>query len=306
MIMKRKKKYNKFFTILLVFCSFLFVYSEDISNYIDNNDSVLKRTITDEVFDSNDSLEVYYLDVGQADSILIKNNNKYMLIDAGNNEDGEKLVTYFKSLGIDKFDYIFGTHAHEDHIGGMDNVLSNFSVDKFYMPDVVTTTSTFEDLLDVLDSKNITFNVPSIGDNYYMNGVNIKVLYVGSDENDLNNSSIVLKLNYGKHSFLFMGDATNEVEKKILNKDIKSDVLKIGHHGSRYSSSLSFLEKVNPSYAVISVGKNNSYNHPNDIVLSRLQKLDVKVYRTDLDGTILVKSDGNNLSFDKIYTDTNG
>lgn len=304
--MKIKKRYNKFLTILLVICSFLFVYSEDVFNYLDNEDVILKRTITDDESNSDENLEIYYIDVGQADSILIKSSNKYMLIDAGNNEDGQKLVTYFKSLGINKFDYVFGTHAHEDHIGGMDDVVNNFEIDKFYMPDVITTTSTFEDLLDALENKNIRFNTPKIGDNYYMSDINAKVVYVGNDEDDLNNSSIVLKLNYGKHSFLFMGDATNEVEKQILNKDIKSDVLKVGHHGSKYSSSLSFLKKVNPSYVVISVGKNNSYSHPNDIVLSRLQKLDVKVYRTDLNGTILVKSDGNNLFFDKIYTDTNG
>lgn len=304
--MKRKKKYSTIFTILLVFCSFLFVYSEDISNYIDESDSVLKRTITDEVSDSDENLEIYYLDVGQADSILIRNDDENILIDAGNNEDGVKLVAYFKSLGISKFDYVFGTHAHEDHIGGMDDIVNNFEIDKFYMPDVITTTSTFEDLLNALENKNVRFNTPSIGDNYDMGDVNIKVIYVGDDEDDLNDSSLVLKLNYGKHSFLFMGDATNKVEKGLLNKDIESDVIKIGHHGSQYSSSLSFLEKVNPSYAIISVGKNNSYNHPKDIVLNRLEKLNVKVYRTDLDGTILVKSDGDNMSFDKIYTDTNG
>ena len=304
--MKKKKKYSSMFTILLLFCSILFYCNEDISNYVDISDSILKRTITDGISVSDKDLEIYYLDVGQADSILIRCNDKNMLIDAGNNEDGVKLVSYFKSLGINKFDYVFGTHAHEDHIGGMDDIIDNFEIDKFYMPDVITTTSTFEDLLDSLENRTVRFNTPNIGDNYYMDKINIKVLYVGKDENDLNNSSIVLKLNYGNNSFLFMGDATNKVEKLLLNKDIESDVIKIGHHGSQYSSSMSFLDSVNPNYAIISVGKGNSYNHPKDIVLSRLKKIDVKVYRTDLDGSILIKSDGNKMLFDKIHTNTNG
>ena len=132
----------------------------------------------------DDKLNVYYLDVGQADSILIENNNKYMLIDAGNNEDGEKLVTYFKRLGITKFDIVVGTHAHEDHIGGMDDIINNFEIEDFYMPEVITTTKTFEDLITALENKRVTFNTPSIGDVFLFGGCKFEVLHVGDCDDD--------------------------------------------------------------------------------------------------------------------------
>lgn len=255
-------------------------------------------------FDSDDVLSVHYIDVGQADSILIKTDNYNILIDAGNNDDGKKLVKYFEELGITKFDYVFATHAHEDHIGGMDDIINNFDIDNFYMPDVITTTKTFEDVLDALEKNNLKYSTPKIDDNYKLGSNLIDILYVGDDASDLNDTSIVLKLTHGKNTFLFTGDATSNVEKQILNKDLKSDVLKVGHHGSSYSTSNDFLNKVNPSYAVISVGKNNNYNHPNKTILNKLKN--VKLYRTDENGTIIIKSDGININVETKITDTNG
>ena len=244
--------------------------------------------------------------VGAASLILINDNNEYSLIDAGNNEDGEKLVKYFKDLGITKFKYVFGTHAHEDHIGGMDNIIENFQIEHFYMPDAITTTRTFEEVLDALEEKNIAFETPEEDENLTFSDTNFKVLHVGKDKKDLNDTSIVLKLTYKNTSYLFMGDATSSVEKDILDKDIKSDVLKVGHHGSQYSSTISFLKKVSPKYAVIEVGKNNSYNHPKEVTLKKLEDLGTKIYRTDEDGTIILTSDGENMSFETVKTDTNG
>lgn len=255
-------------------------------------------------FNSDDVLSVHYIDVGQADSILIKTDNYNILIDAGNNDDGKKLVKYFEELGITKFDYVFATHAHEDHIGGMDDIINNFDIDNFYMPDVITTTKTFEDVLDALEKNNLKYSTPKIDDNYKLGSNLIDILYVGDDASDLNDTSIVLKLTHGKNTFLFTGDATSNVEKQILNKDLKSDVLKVGHHGSSYSTSNDFLNKVNPSYAVISVGKNNNYNHPNKTILNKLKN--VKLYRTDENGTIIIKSDGININVETKITDTNG
>jgi len=251
-------------------------------------------------------LKVYFLDVGQADSILIRTDNHNMLIDAGNNEDGEKLVSYFNNLGITKFDYVIGTHAHEDHIGGMDDIINNFDIDTFYMPDVATTTKTFEDVLDALISKDISINIPKIDEEFDLEDAKLKVIYAGDETNDLNDSSIVLKLTFGNNSFLFMGDATSNVEEQILNKNIKSDVLKVGHHGSQYSSKEEFLNMVKPKYAVIEVGKNNSYGHPTKETLNKLMDRNIKIYRTDMDGTIIFSSDGNNISVDTMTTDTNG
>jgi competence protein ComEC len=254
----------------------------------------------------NTNLKVSFLDVGQADAILIQDGQDNMLIDAGNTEDGPKLVTYLKNNGIDTFKYVVGTHAHEDHIGGMSDIVNNFTIENYYMPDVLTTTKTFEDLLDALNNKNIKLQTPSINDTFTLNNANFKVLYVGTDSENLNNSSIVLKMTYGNMKFLFMGDATNTVEKAIINDDLAADVLKVGHHGSSTSSSQDFLNKVSPKYAVISVGKDNTYNLPSAKTLTKLNNLNVKVYRTDELGTIIMQSDGNTIDVTTINSDTNG
>ena len=242
--------------------------------------------------------------MGQGDSILIQTEDKNMLIDAGNTEDGSKLVTYFKDQGINEFNYVIGTHAHEDHIGGMAKIINNFKIDKFYMPDVITTTKTFENTIDALNDNNVKFETPSINDTFNLGGCLFEVLYVGTDASNLNNSSIVLKMTYKNIKFLFMGDATTSVEKEILNDDLKADILKVGHHGSDTSSSTKFLDEVSPSYAIISVGLNNSYNLPSSKTINRLRN--INVYRTDESGSIIVTSDGDSINIETLKTDTNG
>lgn len=280
------------------------------TNFIDeiknSTASVSNAFEENEKLEVSGELKVYFLDVGQADSILIRTDNHNMLIDAGNNEDGEKLVSYFNNLGITKFDYVIGTHAHEDHIGGMDDIINNFDIDTFYMPDATTTTKTFEDVLDALISKNLSINIPKIDNEFDLEDAKLKVIYAGDETNDLNDSSIVLKLTFGNNSFLFMGDATSNVEKQILNKNISSDVLKVGHHGSQYSSKEEFLDMVKPKYAVISAGINNNYGHPTKETLNKLMDRNIKIYRTDMDGTIIFTSSGNGISVETIATNTNG
>lgn len=310
----KKKKLSFIGLILIVLLMLLEISNIDITNistYLtanENNDIELtevdnKIEVTEIL---NSELKVYFIDVGQADSILIQNENENMLIDAGNNSDGEKLVNYLKKLGIKDFKYVVGTHPHEDHIGGLNNIIDSFDIDTIYMPDVITTTKTFEEILDSLEAKNMSFTVPEIGSNFSLGKANFEVIYTGTDSSDLNNSSIVLKMTYGSNSFLFTGDATSEVEEKIISKNIKSEVLKIGHHGSKYSSSNEFLDKVNPKYAIISVGKNNSYGHPNIETLNNLKTRNIEIYRTDELGTILITSDGNKLNIQYLKTDTNG
>ena len=246
------------------------------------------------------------MDVGQADCILIRKNNRNILIDAGNNEDGDKLVNYFKENGIKKFDYVIGTHAHEDHIGGMNKIIDNFKINHFYMPDVVTTTKTFEDVLNSLEKNKVKFETPKIDSTFKVDDLKFIVLSITNNKEDLNDTSIVLKLTYENTSYLFMGDASSNIENNILDKDIESNVLKVGHHGSGYSSSAKFIKKVNPDYAIISVGKNNSYNHPKNVVIKKLERIGSTIYRTDKQGTIKVISDGNNIKIETIKTDTNG
>lgn len=274
-----------------------------------NEFNKMVASIKNEVIEENDvksNLTVSFIDVGQADSILIRNGNYNMLIDAGNNEDGEKLVNYFKSLKIEEFLYVVATHPHEDHIGGMDDIINNFKIDNYYMPNKLSTTKTFMDVLDALSSKNLKYTVPNKGDVLKLGNANINVIYSGDETNDINDSSIILKITHGKNSFLLTGDATYNVEKQILNDDIKSDVLKVAHHGSNYSSKEEFLNRVNAKYAVISVGKNNIYNHPSNSTLEKLDKRNIIVYRTDRDGTITFTSNKENLSVNTYETDTNG
>lgn len=307
MTKKQKKKLVEFVCAVLIFLG-IFIYQEFFESPELKEESQFRQTenIKEVNLEGNSNLKIYFIDVGQADCILINNNGEYALIDAGNNEDGKKLVTYFNNLGINSFKFAIGTHAHEDHIGGMDDIIKNFSIEHFFMPDVITTTKTFEDVLNALEDKKLLFETPEVDATFSLADSKFTVLYIGTDKTDLNDSSIVLKMQYKDTSYLFMGDATSKVEKEILDKDITSDVLKVGHHGSQYSSTAQFLKKVNPKYAIIPVGKGNSYGHPRSVTISKLEKMGTKIYRTDKDGTIILNSDGKGISFETIKTDTNG
>ena len=300
-----QKKLMKIFLVLVIMlCTYVYeTYFEEekITPEIEYREE-------EPIISSSDNLVIQFVDVGQGDCILISKNNEHALIDAGNNEDGALLVEYFKEQGIKKFKYVIGTHAHEDHIGGMDNIINNFELSHYYMPDVITTTKTFEDVLDALLAKEQAFETPKIGDKLKLNEAEFEVLYLGTDKSDLNNTSIILKLTYKETTYLFMGDATDTVERKLINegKDLESDVLKVGHHGSQYSSTANFLKKVNPKYAIIQVGNDNDYNHPNQVTIDKLDKMKTLTYRTDKHGTIVLTSDGENISFETIKTNTNG
>ena len=259
---------------------------------------------TESTFSEDNPFQIQFIDVGEADCILIKSNDEYILVDAGNNKDGNNLVEYFKSIGITKFNYVVGTHPHEDHIGGLDYIIREFDIDHFLMPDVKLDYITYTEVIEELKNKNIQLEIPKIDDIYNVNDTIIKVLWLDNKE-DINDDSIVLKIIYKNTSFLLTADISKNVELNLLDKDIKSDLLKVAHHGSQYSTSAQFLNKVDPSFAVISVGKNNDYNFPKKITLDKLNKLDIKTYRTDELGTIIVSSDGDNISFKTIKTNTN-
>lgn len=248
------------------------------------------------------TLKVHFINVGQGDSEFIQTpSGKTMLIDAGTNEAGNSVVSYLKNLGISKIDILVGTHPHEDHIGGMDNVINNFDIGQFYMPKVTTTTKTFEDVLTAAKSKGLSIITAKAGITLDL-GSDIKAEMLAPNStkyDDLNNYSAVIKLTYGNTSFLFTGDASAQSEEEMLNKgyDLKANVLKVGHHGSSSATTLPFLQAVNPKYAVISCGKNNDYGHPHKETMDKLKNAGVIVYRTDECGTIVATSDGNNISF---------
>ncbi|MGI6065547.1 MAG: ComEC/Rec2 family competence protein [Bacillota bacterium] len=246
-------------------------------------------------------LKVHFIDVGQADSSLVElPNGQIMLIDAGNNGDGDFLVNYLKETGIKQIDYLVGTHPHEDHIGGLDTIIYNFKVDKVIMPDKSHTSETFKDVLTAIKSKKIPL-VKASGGKTLITTPNLEAMIIAPVKNDydeINDYSAVIKITYQETGFIFQGDAGITAENNILDQDfnLKSDVIKVGHHGSYTSSSSDYLAKVKPSYAVISVGKENSYDHPHDKALARLKKTGAKIYRTDLDGTLIFTSNGNTIN----------
>lgn len=248
-------------------------------------------------------LEVHFIDVGQADSILIKTSDGHsMLIDAGNNADDELVYSYLKNEGVKILDVVVGTHPHEDHIGGLDTVINNFNVNKVYMPKASNTTKTYEDVLLAIKNKGLKVTNPVVGSTFSLGDAKFTILAPNSSNyNELNNYSIVLKMEYGSTSFLFTGDAEDISEEEMINKgyDLSVDLLKVAHHGSESSTTESFLKAVSPKYAVIMVGKDNSYGHPHKKVLTRLKNHNIEVYRTDESGTIIATTDGNSVSINK-------
>lgn len=246
-------------------------------------------------------LNVHYIDVGQGDSEFLElPNGQTVLIDAGNPENGKQIVTYIKGLGHNKIDYLIATHPHADHIGGMATVVNGLDIGKVYMPKASSNTKTFEDLLTAVQKKGLKINTAKAGVNIINSGkLNIDfVAPVNITGDDLNQYSAVTKVTFGDNRFLFTGDAGVESEKQIT-ADVKADVLKVGHHGSKTSTSQAFLSKVSPKYAVIEVGKDNSYGHPTAAALEKLEKIGATIYRTDKDGTIIFTSDAKTITVNK-------
>ncbi|WP_273852556.1 ComEC/Rec2 family competence protein [Guptibacillus spartinae] len=249
-------------------------------------------------------VEVHFLDVGQADSILITFGEETMLVDAGDNADGKMVSEYLKKLGITQLDYIVATHPHHDHIGGMDDVIQNFEVDRVLMPDVSYPTTHYKSLLKEIKKKEIPIMNAHKGVKIKL-GRRVSVQVISPSENaeyeDFNDYSAVLMLKHEENRFLLMGDAGVEVEKQMLNrlkkKQLQNDVLKIGHHGAISATTDAFIKAVSPETAVISVGKDNRYHFPDHEVLQRLSGNDISILRTDQIGTIIATSDGKNITF---------
>lgn len=250
-----------------------------------------------------EDLKIHYLNVGQADSILIQQGSSNMLIDAGNNGDSKFVLNYLKQQGIKKLDYVIGTHPHEDHIGSLDTVINTFQIGKVFMPKKTSTTVTYRDVITSIKNKGLKITAPIPGTKYNLGQATWTILAPTKNEDykDVNNYSIVCKLQYGNTSFIFTGDAEDVSESEILsrNYNLKADVLKVGHHGSHSSTTNAFLSAVNPKYAVISCGKGNDYGHPHKETMEKLESKRIPVYRTDECGTIICTSDGTKITFDK-------
>lgn len=245
-------------------------------------------------------LKVHFIDVGQADSILVQQGDKFMLMDAGNNGDSKTVENYLVSAGVKELQYFVGTHKDEDHIGSADHVINTFRVGKVYFPKQTATTKTFEDFVSAVKNKGLSLNVPKVGEQFKLGEADVTVFAPkGNSYEDSNDYSIVVKVTYGSTSFLLTGDAEAVSEKEMVaaGTDLSATVLKVGHHGSKTSTSQAFLDKVNPKFAVISAGADNKYGHPAQAVMDRLKNKGITVFRTDEQGTIIAASNGKEVTF---------
>ncbi len=283
------KKTSKISFLLILILFLLFWIFNKNPGIINNEPSVLK----------DGSMAVHFIDVGQGDCELIEfYDGTVMMIDAGDNGKEDIVTDYIDSLGIDKIDYLIATHPHADHIGGMEEVIERYEIGEIYMPKALSESRTFEKMLDAISKKGLFIHTAEEGKNIISKD-NLKVDILSPQKGrlyeDANNNSVVLRLVYGEKTFLFTGDIEALAEKDILFKDISADVLKVAHHGSSTSSCYEFAYKVNPSYAVISCGKDNEYGHPHKETLKTFKTIGSQIFRTDESGTVIIITDGNNL-----------
>lgn len=253
---------------------------------------------------------VKFIDVDQADSCLIITANKdAILIDAGEDKDAEEILDVLDDYDLEDIDLMVLSHPHADHIGGAQTILENYKVEEVMMCSFVATSKLFENLITTLENQDIAVTAATVGYTLSVDGVNIQVVGVDSNPKDNNNSSIVMKVSYGTVDILFTGDAEHPAEEIILQSDfdLSAEILKVGHHGSDTSTSDEFLEAINPKVAIISVGEDNKYDHPSDVVLNKLTNKGVQVYCTDDFGTITLEIDGENIvtSFEDSFEATN-
>lgn len=245
-------------------------------------------------------LNVHFIDVGQADCILLECDGEYALIDAGNRADGDMVVEYLTDQGVDRLSLVVGSHPHEDHIGGMPDVLAAFPVDAVWFSHYPYTNSIVDNFLHWVKLRGVPLTQPKVKDVFRLGDATIRMLGpVKTDYEDVNDLSLVLRVDHGDRSFLFTGDMERLAETDLIESgaNVDVDVLKVGHHGSYSSTSYRFLREVMPTYAVISVGRNNEYGHPHADSLSRLRDAEVTIYRTDEMHTIVATSDGTNITF---------
>ena len=245
------------------------------------------------------TLQIQVIDVGNADSILLRSGDKAMLIDAGEGGDGDTVLQHLEDAGVKELELLIATHADSDHIGGMKTVISGIPVRQYimaFMPEGHTpTTRTYLKLLQTLYEKNIPVTEATVGQEFTLGDATVTILGPAGSFEDNNNHSVVCRVSFGRRRFLFTGDAETEAERALLKSgvDLSADVLKLGHHGSSTSSTDAFLDAVNPKYALITCGEGNSYGHPHRETLTRLRERGVETYRADLNGDITLTCDGD-------------
>jgi len=250
-------------------------------------------------------MTVYYVDVGQGDAEIIQlPSGKTLLIDAGDTGSDEEIGYYLDKLGVTTIDTVIVSHPHADHIGGMDKILNKYHVLNYMESGYATTASTYEKVIDTVDNKNINYKEVHTGDILTIDPkVQIMVLNPSERANDLNDNSVVVRMIYNETSFLFTGDIDKDQEEEMKGLN-HIDILKVAHHGSDSSTFATFILRTSPSVSIISVGKDNSYGHPSIDVIKNLNTISSMVYRTDMDGTIIVKTDGNSYNVETTKLNT--
>lgn len=285
----KKRRISALFLIVLLTVFLLFTGSFRIT----------RTSAKENRFYKTGELKVHFIDTGQSDCILIESEGHHMLVDAGRNESGAAVVKYLRELGVERLDYVIGTHGHQDHIGGMDAVLYNFEVENFYIARQAHDTKSYRDIIDAVRAKNIEIKNPRFAQQETLGSARFTFITPEAEgvEDDLNSTSLGIRVTNGRHSFLMCADAGTDVEQKILKSgmNIKADVFKLNHHGSSDANSKKFLKKVSPKYAVVTCAKDNEFGHPHESVMKRLNKLDIKLFRTDEQGSVVFTSDGETL-----------
>jgi len=251
---------------------------------------------------SGNGLTVHFIDVGQADCALLECDGRYMIIDGGNVEDGQLVVSYLKQMGVETLDHVVCSHAHEDHVGGLPAVLSVFDAQTVYAPVTEYNTKVFRDFVEKTENRAGKITVPAPGDQFTLGSATCTVLGPVKEYEDPNHTSIILKVSYGESDFLFTGDSEVGPENDMIDywgEDFvwEAEVLKVGHHGSETSSGYRFVYEVSPDYGIISVGEGNTYGHPHDKPLSRLKDAGVVLFRTDYLGHVIAATDGTDITF---------
>ena len=269
-----------------------------------DNDSDKPQNETVEMETVDGTLEMYMIDVGQADSFLFIQGNYVMLVDAGTRGSGDDVVAFLKEKNIDKIDVLIGSHTHDDHMGGITKVLNSFEVETFYFPERSdVTTKWYLTMLDTVIEKDIVCGDAKQGDIISLGQAKIQFITStdSKEDKDINNSSIVIRVSYGEIDFLLGGDIEVGVEEEILASgiEIQSEVFKASHHGSDTSNSRAFVEEVDPDHIFISCGEGNKYKHPCLETIELFKELDIPVYRTDEQGTVAIETNGEKIAISK-------
>ncbi len=255
-----------------------------------------------------DSLEVHYIDVGQGDATLIKCGGSAMLIDAGENDKGTFVQNYISKQGVKSLEYLIVTHPDSDHCGGADVIINKYDIDTIIMPDYAKDTQSYRDVIQALDHKRYKITSPVVGTVYQLGDAEFTVIAPSQKDygDEANNYSVGIILEHGDKKFVFTGDAEEEAEADMLRNrmDLSADVLKVGHHGSKTSSSEAFIDAVSPEYAVISCEENNEYGHPHSATLNILRSAKIKVFCTDEQGSLAAVSDGKEITWNAAPSDT--